>query len=137
MWEISMGIYLLVGTIWDLIKREIPVIYLASGTCFAVLYRFFSHKKMWYISICGAVIGIVFLLLSKYTEEQIGYGDSWMILNLGIYLGIWELVLLLGIVFGVIFIFSCVGLICKKLSRHTRIPLYPFLMIGYIGVMVW
>ena len=137
MWELGMGFYLLAGTICDLIKREIPVMYLMSGTVFAVLYRMFSYKKMWHISIYGAVIGIGFLLLSKYTDEQIGYGDSWMILNLGIYLGIWELILLLGIVFGVIFIFSCAGLVCKKLNRHTRLPFYPFLMIGYIGVMVW
>ena len=136
-WEIGMGIYLFVGTIGDLIKRELSVIYLTSGTVLAVLFQAINHRNMWYISVCGAAIGVAFLLLSKYTDEQIGYGDSWMILNLGIYFGIWELILWLGIVLGVSFLFSCAGLACRKLGRHTRIPFYPFLMLGYIGVVVW
>lgn len=137
MWEVVMGIYLLMGTVCDLIKRELSVVYLISGTIFAMFYQIFNHKKMWYVSVGGVVIGILFLLLSKYTEEQIGYGDSWMILNLGIYLGIWKLVCLLGVVFGFSFLFSCAGILCRKLTRHTRIPFYPFLMAGYIGVMIW
>lgn len=136
-WEIGMGIYLFVGTICDLIKRELPVIYLICGTVLAVLCQIISHGNLWYISVCGAAVGCSFLLLSKYTDEQIGYGDSWMILNLGIYLGIWELIFFLRIVFGAVFLFSCVGLVSKRLSRHTRIPFYPFLMIGYVGVVVW
>jgi len=137
MWKLGMGIYLLLGTICDLVKREIFSAYLIGGTAFAVLYQIFNCGNNWYVSICGALIGVGFLLLSKFTDEQIGYGDSWMILNLGIYLGIWKLIVLLGIVFGVSFIFSCTGLVCGKLKRRTRIPFYPFLMIGYIGVMIW
>lgn len=136
MWELGMGTYLLMGTIYDLIKRKVFSIYLIGGTAFAVLYQIFNCRKNWHICICGAVIGVGFLLLSKFTDEQIGYGDSWMILNLGIYFGIWKLIFLLGIVFGASFIFSCAGLACGKLNRHTRIPFYPFLMIGYIGVMI-
>ena len=136
-WEIGMGIYLLAGTICDLIKRELSVIYLICGTVLAVFYQIMNRGNFWYISVCGAATGCFFLLVSKYTGEQIGYGDSWMILNLGIYLGIWELICLLGIVFATVFLFSCAGLVSRRLSRHTRLPFYPFLMIGYIGVVVW
>ena len=39
----------------------------------------------------GAAVGAGFLLLSKVTGEGIGYGDSWGILVLGLYLGLWKL----------------------------------------------
>ena len=136
MWELIMCLYLLLGAVGDLRKREISVAYLIIGTILAALRCLFHYKEMCYISVGGAIIGGAFLLLSKYTNEQIGYGDSWMILILGIYLGIWELTFLLGIVFGCCFLFSFVGLLCRKLTRHTRIPFFPFLMIGYIGVMI-
>ena len=35
----------------------------------------------------GVLIGIVFWLISKYSNETIGYGDSWIISLMGIYLG--------------------------------------------------
>lgn len=37
-------------------------------------------------------VGILFLLISKVTEEGFGYGDSLAILILGIYLGFWGLI---------------------------------------------
>lgn len=137
MWEIAMGIYLLSGMICDLVRRELSVKYLIVGTVFSTLYQILNHKNIWYMSVCGALLGCGFLLLSKCTKEQIGYGDSWMILNLGIFLGIWKLIFMLSVVFGFSFLFSCIGLVSKKLTRRTRIPFYPFLMLGYIGVMIW
>lgn len=137
MWELSMGVYLFTGTIFDLIKRKIPVIYLAAGSVMAIVYRIFYCKGAWFISVCGAMMGVFFLVLSKCTEEQIGYGDSWMILNLGIYLGIWELIVMLVIVFGTSFVFAFLGLMFRKMTRKTRIPFFPFLMLGYLGAVMW
>ena len=137
MWELSVGIYLLVGSMLDLVKREIPISYLVSGTVFVMMHQVFESSGAWLISGLGALIGVVFLNISKYTEEKIGYGDSWMILNLGVYLGIWKIIVLLIAAFGASFLFSCVGLWCKKLKRDTRLPFFPFLMIGYIGAMIW
>lgn len=35
----------------------------------------------------GALMGAIFWLISKYTNQAIGYGDSWLLGNMGIYLG--------------------------------------------------
>lgn len=137
MWELSMGIYLFAGSIWDCVRREIPISYLVGGTVFVMMHQIFEGSGTWLISCLGAMLGVVFLIISKYTGEKIGYGDSWMILNLGVYLGIWKIIVLLIAAFGASFLFSCIGLGCKKLKRDTRLPFFPFLMIGYIGAMVW
>lgn len=137
MWEVIMGIYLFIGMVWDLLKRKIPVLYLMLGTVAALFKAAACQGIIPNTVVWGAMIGGIFLVISKCTKEQIGYGDSWMILILGIWLGIWDVIRLLAIVFMLCFAFSCVGLACKKIKRYTRIPFYPFLMLGYTGVMLW
>ena len=44
------------------------------------------------VGICAGIgVGVLFLLVSKVTEEAIGYGDSVAIMILGGYLGFWKL----------------------------------------------
>lgn len=131
-----MGIYLMVGAVCDLWKQKIPVIYLLTGAGVAIVEAIVQCEKIWEIKVGGAGIGVIFLLIAKFTKEQIGYGDGWMVLILGIYLGIWELLQLLCVGFALCFVLSCVGIACKKMTRRTRIPFYPFLLAGYIGVML-
>ena len=50
------------------------------------------------VGICAGIgVGVLFLLVSKVTEEAIGYGDSVAIMILGGYLGFWKVV---GVLFG-------------------------------------
>lgn len=137
MWQLIMGIYISVGAMFDLVKQKIPSVYLIVGTAMAVIETIWKCEQVLGIKICGAGIGILFLLIAKFTNEQIGYGDGWMILIQGIYLGIWELLQLLCIGFGICFLVSCVGMMCKKMNRRTRLPFYPFLLAGYVGVILW
>lgn len=46
--------------------------------------------------LAGIGVGVLFLLVSKVTEEAIGYGDSVAIMILGGYLGFWKVVGLLA-----------------------------------------
>lgn len=83
----------------------------------------------------GAGIGILFFFISKYTREAIGYGDSWIILLLGIYLGLWDLLWLLSIAFTVTGVLAVFLLAFRKCSRKITIPFVPFLTLAYVGVM--
>mgnify|MGYP000600478300 CR=1 FL=1 len=50
--------------------------------------------------ICAGIgVGVLFLLVSKVTEEAIGYGDSVAIMILGGYLGFWKVVGVLAAAF--------------------------------------
>ncbi|MEG0590677.1 MAG: prepilin peptidase, partial [Lachnospiraceae bacterium] len=65
----------------------------------------------------------------------LGYGDSWMILLLGSFLGFWKLLSLLGIAFllsgGMAAL--CIGK--KKWNRKQALPFIPFLAVGYMMVL--
>ena len=50
------------------------------------------------VGICAGIgVGVLFLLVSKVTEEAIGYGDSVAIMILGGYLGFWKVVAIFSI----------------------------------------
>lgn len=136
MWEIGAIFYLCIGTLWDLRRREIPMLYLLIGTCMAAGNLLWMRPQVWYEYLLGLITGILFCMLSKFTREQIGYGDSWMILNLGIWFGMWKLMVILFIGFGVCTLTTVIGIIGKRMNGKERIPFYPFLLIGLIGAML-
>lgn len=129
--------FLVVASIWDMIRREIPVWYLVVGTGSVVIMQILGEKEEWHLLLFGGITGILFLLLSKATNQGIGYGDSWMILNLGLFTGIWKLCVILGIAFLGITIIAGLGVAGKVLKRKSRLPFLPFLLLGYLGVLGW
>lgn len=83
----------------------------------------------------GVVIGLLFFGISKLTREAIGYGDSWVILLLGIYLGGMKLLWLL--------LFASLGAGCfslfylwkRRWKKKSTLPFVPFLAAAYLGVL--
>ncbi len=134
--QITGLIFLGAGALQDIKDHEVSVEYLITGTCAAVLYRAFFSRMSWQYWIAGMCCGIGFFILSKWSEEGIGYGDSWMIMNLGIFLGVWRLMLVITTAFFTASITAGVGLISGKCTRKTRLSFFPFLVIGYVGMML-
>ena len=75
----------------DIKKREISVSFLRVGSLLGIISFICSGREYWYLYFSGAGIGIVFLIISKVTEEAIGYGDGWIVCIMGSFLGIWSL----------------------------------------------
>ena len=140
MWKIAeviMLVYLGVGMLFDLKNRSLPVWYLGSGTV-VVLFAVLRWQKMSiYEWVLGGIMGGMFLAMGRLTGESIGYGDGWMICNLGIFCGFWELCGILICAFGVSSIFCIWGMRRKKWKKNMRIPFVPFLFLGYLGVTLW
>ena len=135
MWEISqvfcMGILLSLSVI-DIHFRRIPVDILVMASIAALVYQGITRQADLWMAAGGAGVGILFLLVSKVTREGFGYGDSWAILALGIYLGLWGV---LDGRAGTICLLAAASLICltaKKMSRKHTIPFIPFLAAGYL-----
>lgn len=76
------------------------------------------------LSVAGGLSGILFLWISKITNEAIGYGDSLAILILGIYLGIWGL---LEVLMTAFFILGIIGLICVVIKEKRKDLLFLFI----------
>lgn len=137
MWWIgrTAGFCILLILSWEDIRtHRVPVKLLICSNIAAVMYHLFFRQMNIWVMIGGAGVGGLFLLLSRVTKEGIGYGDSWAILILGIYLGIWKLIEVLCVTFAVLGLFSAVILCRRKMSRKCTLPFFPFLAGGYLAV---
>lgn len=135
MWTLSqiigMGI-LCSFSVTDIQFRRIPAELLAMTNLAVVVYQICLKPVDMYLSAAGAGIGILFLLCSKATRQAIGYADSWAILILGIFLGLWGLVAVLSGAFFLLVLVSMWLLFRRKMRRSCRLPFYPFLAAGYV-----
>ncbi|MEE1314633.1 MAG: A24 family peptidase [Faecalimonas sp.] len=80
----------------------------------------------------GLGIGFGLLLISKWTGEAIGYGDSWLILSIGIYLGMKSLLVVLFLASFMVAGFSLLLAIGKRFDRRKAFPFAPFLTLAFV-----
>lgn len=89
------------------------------------------------VAVVALLPGCLLLVIGKFTQEAIGYGDGLIVLILGIYLGIWEtcevvlLALFLSAVWGGILMMG------KKKGLQQEFPWVPWLLIAYVGKLVF
>ena len=135
MWSMSEGIcllFLVVIAIRDIQTRQISVVTLILGIILSTGYQLMVAKTdLWFV-FGGLLTGGVFMLLSKVTKEGMGYGDSFVILILGIYLGARNLFIVLSVTFFLLLCVSVPVLCIEKMSRKHTLPFLPFLAGGYV-----
>lgn len=80
----------------------------------------------------GTIIGVGILLYAGVTKESIGFGDGWLFVITGIYLGFIKnfILLLVSLFFSGIVSVCC--LILKKVQRTERIAFAPFVLTAYV-----
>lgn len=117
-------------------ERKVSAGVLAAAGLTAFLYQVLIEARdvRWIIG--GILPGAVFILISKLTEEGIGYGDSLGILCLGIYLGFWQVLSVLMCAFFLLFCVLIPVLVKKKMSRKAGLAFYPFLTGGVLWVLL-
>lgn len=128
-------IFLAVCAYMDLKTGYLPAWLLTFASVGVGIYRICNwqgHTALW---LGGVGIGIAFLLFSRWTEESLGYGDSWLILLLGGAIGFWNLLWLLSIAFALSGVVSLFLLTVRKCSKTTAFPFVPLLAVSYAGVM--
>lgn len=134
--DIGMGFGLVAAGYLDFRKRYLPVWLLAVLNVISVVLCILIRRNSLLSVLGGIIIGVLFFLASRLSGESIGYGDSWLILILGIFLGVRQL---LGVVFVASFLASLVSLLlCLRHSRIKRkgLPFAPFLSVAY-GLVVF
>lgn len=135
MWQLSRaaGACILLVLSWiDIRIHQVPEKVLIGSNAAAVLYHLAVRQMNIWVIAGGAGVGLLFFLFSKATREGIGYGDSWTILILGIYVGVWKLLEVLCAAFVMLGIYSAIILCRKKMSRSAALPFLPFLTAGYV-----
>ena len=139
MWTLSqiigMGM-LSVLSIVDIQFRKVPVEILAAANLAVLVYQIMFQKEDLWLVLGGVAVGFVFLGISWVSRQKMGYGDSWAILILGIFLGLWGVLEVLAAAFLLLTLVSVVLLARKRMSRRLSVPFYTFLAAGYL-ISVW
>ena len=113
--------------------KRVSVWSLIFVTVLMVIGRILFVSMPIWETVAGIAIGILSFGVSKISNEAIGYGDSWLVFSLGLYLGGVKLMTL-------IFFASLLACLCsvRKMfrggfHRKSTIPYIPFLALAYIG----
>lgn len=93
-------------------------------------------KADWQSRLGGAAVGVILLLFSFFSKEAIGVADGVIIFVCGVAFGLYETVALCFFAAVYAGCFSGVLLVTKKVGRKSRIPFFPFLLLGYITMRV-
>lgn len=137
-WLICQGIfavYLLILAVMDIRKKNLHLLFLLSGFCVSAVGGLFGREIPLIMLAAGGAIGVVFMVVSKVTEEAFGYGDSILIGVMGSFLGFWNILYVLVAAFSMAAVFSGVMMIRKHFNRKSVFPFVPFLTAAYIGGM--
>lgn len=119
----------------DFKRKTIPLYLLIVMSAVVGVSVIFCNTESIWLRVGGAGLGILFFIVSRITKEAVGYGDSWLILLLGVYLGIEKaLQLLFAATLGAAVV-SLFYLWMRHWKRNATLPFVPFLVVAYLGVM--
>lgn len=139
MCEIEHGLVavLLLGIAYrDFRTKQISCLSLVLMAALVLVLRMvFVDDTIW-STLGGAAVGISFFFVSKYSRESVGYGDSWLILLLGIFLGGKIVVEVLFVASFLAALFSIGYGLVRGWNRKNTIPFIPFLAVAYVGVVL-
>ena len=129
-------VYIAALAVMDFKYRKLPLKTLLSGLFIAAAGCLCGREISPVLLATGGCMGIVFLLISRVSGESFGYGDSILILIMGIFLGFWEILYLLMGAFSMAAFFSAAMLVKTRFNRKSSFPFVPFLTAAYIGGML-
>ena len=134
--QLLFAVYMIVLMLMDIKWKKLSLAALMSG--FIILTAGFLCGRNIHVMLlaAGAGVGIVFMVVSRVTEEAFGYGDSILILIMGGFIGFWNILSLLVAAFSMAALFSIFMLLRKKFHRKSAFTFVPFLTAAYIGGMI-
>ena len=134
--EIVLLIFFFAAAIIDFQTGRLSIWFLISGMAAGLLLRFlssgFSIKEFLFALIPGTALFLIALL----TKQAVGYGDCLLILITGIFLGPERTILQFFISLLLAGGFSILLLVLQKKGRREDLPFAPFLLAGYVGVLI-
>lgn len=139
MCEIMDGIMLIflgIAAWGDWKKRTISVNLLIVLSVFSIAAVFVTKRYSVLEVLGGLGLGLFFVFVSYITEEKIGYGDSWLITVLGVYLGGTKLLELMLIASLAASLGSLLYGTLRKWNRNAALPFIPFMLLAFVGVLL-
>ena len=132
---VLIALWMMVVAYRDLRTKQISCLALLVMSFFVLVFRIVLVKDTIWSTLGGVLVGAGFFLISKWSKEAIGYGDSFLILLLGIFLG--GKILLEVVLFATLLasVFSLGVCMIRGWNKKYTIPFAPFLTLAYMGVV--
>lgn len=138
--RIGTVLMLTAGSIWDIRGKRIPAGLLAlnilAGVILIAANRNIDWRQDWYLYVVGILIGIMLFLIGRFCGGCIGSADGIMTAVIGGMIGYRETLLLLMNAILAAAVFSILLIVIKKAGRGTAIPFIPFMLLGYIIILI-
>ncbi len=128
--EVFVLLYLLLGGIYDLRFKKIPLWYLLLFLIFGLLSAIFMRDISYLDAMFGFLGGVFMILIAKLSKESIGYGDGILLCGMGLFMGIHPLLYAFFYSICLMIPFSLWLLFFEKRERDEKVPLIPFLLFG-------
>jgi len=131
------GLFLFINGYLDWKKREISLVSLpvfgAAGIGLNIGLQYQTFAEL----LGGMGIGGFLILIAFLTREAVGVGDGLLLMVMGIFLGFWETLTVLAA--GLILCTCVTGLriLLHKIEKEERIPLVPFLLLAFLGGLIF
>ena len=126
-------LFLCICAVFDIKKREMPISLIIAGMAVSAGFCLWQIREG-DISAMQAGIsilpGVFFLLVGRYTEENVGYGDGLMLVMIGFFAGGYQCFKVLCYALVLSAVFALVLLALHKAEKGSRIAFVPFLAIG-------
>ena len=128
--EIILGIWLGIQGVMDFKYKEIPLWFTWLGGVVGIVICVQEERTVFEVLV-SCLPGLVVIFFSWMTKEIIGYGDGIVLLVMGFYLSLSQV---LSIGMFAVFIAGIVALILLTIFQKRgsyRIPFIPFLTLAY------
>lgn len=109
-------------------KRELPLTLLGMFACCGILLELMDSGVSWKGMLGGALVGGILLVAALFTGESVGTGDALLFCAAGIYLGVWQNLLLLFLSSVCAAVCAMILFLKKRCSKKARIPFVPFVL---------
>lgn len=120
------------AALMDLRSMSLPVWFIASAGVCGLIFQIILGEIMWYEVLLGCLPGLMLAVVARLSGRSIGYGDAFMMVSCGFFVGIINAIWLLLISMSICALASICILIFLKMEGRTAIPFMPFMLSGYI-----
>ena len=122
------------GCVPDIRRKSVHVAFFIVAAAGILLLSVWDKSVPVEARAFGILTGLLFLGVSFLTKEAVGRGDAWMIVLTGAALGFSTTAAVLCLSFLLLSLVSLVLVVVKNPGRKARIPFFPFLAAGELGL---
>lgn len=129
---IGMFLLLIPCTVTDVRTRLVPVWFAGIFSACALLYHLLFTTSMLKEVVFGALMGLLFIGISRISRGALGMGDAVLILSLGIWCGLQDSFTVILFAFILSGLFGGIVLLVRKKKRQETLPFVPFLLLAAV-----